>query len=447
MISRVRNILSFINRVSKGDSIRSPFRALGWAGGAFINPDTAMKVSAYHRGVIYISTQVGKLSWVVKDNKNNTLDNDAITYLLNLTPNSEMSAFFFKLMMIQCAIHHGNGYAEIERNVRGQPVALWPLNPDSVELARLDTGRLVYKILGGDPTGNGLDAYLNPRDIFHVKNFHTKDGLLGQGMVAYMCDALGISLGGDRLANGLFANGALPSGVLKVKGTLSDEAYDRLKKSWEENHSGKKVGGIALLEEGADYSPISIDPEALQMLESRKFSVLEIARFLGLPPTKLFDTDASTYSNTENANLEVATDTLDAWVRNLEMEADIKLLNSQHSGRKSVMNIYDVFRGDMDTRAKYFSSRMQMGTITPNQVRMAEGEAPYVGGDEYYISTNNLTPSSKVMELIDAKIEQMEKSSEKSSTPDTSKSKDGEDSEDSTQVEKAVIDFLKQKTE
>jgi len=360
-----------------------------------------MQVSAFNRGVTYIATQIAKLPWEIKDSKNEVMEG-SVANLLSLAPNPEMNAFMFRLWAVATAITQGNSYSEIERNTVGTPINIWPLDTKSVELLRTNSGELVYRVTN---TQRGESVYLQPKDVFHVRNFHTKDGLLGQGVVAYAVETLGITLAADVMASGIFHNGGIPSGILSHPGRLSDEAYNRLKSSWSEQNSGRKAGGVSILEEGIKYDPIVVDPETLQFLQSRQFGVLEIARFLGVPPTKLFDITAATYSNVENANLEVATDTLDSWAVNLEMEADVKILNYRYGGRFTELDLYAVFRGDMKTRADYFQAMMSVGAYTPNQIRAREGLAGYgEQGDNYYIATNNFTPVNRMDEVIDAQI-------------------------------------------
>lgn len=383
------------------DSIR---RGFAFSGGVHVSEETSMKVAAFYRGVTYISTQIAKLPWEVKDQKNDIIKDD-ISRLLNLRPNPEMGSFSFRLCMISNAIIYGNAYAEIERDMTGRAKAIWPIDSRACELYRIpDTGELVYRVIAGSNQFPGQDVFLPFNDVFHIKNLHTKDGLNGQGIVAYAIDILGISLGADRMAGNLFANGGIPSGVISLEGKLSPEAYERLKISWKEKHGGKQSGGVALLEEGAKFSPITMAPDVLQFLESRKFNVVEIARFLGVPPTKLYDTASSKYANKENENLEVATDTLDSWARNLEQEADIKILNGQYGGRRTEMDLYAIFRGDMTTRANYFSKMMQTGAITPNQIRAREGMPPYKEGNRYFIAINNFSPADRIDEIIDAQV-------------------------------------------
>jgi len=368
------------------------------SGGTFVSPESSMQVSAFYSGVIYIATQVAKLPWQIKDIENNVVDSPLAT-LLRLRPNPEMNSFMFRLFIVIQAIIHGNSYAEIERSLDGKIVALWPLPSESVIPTRIE-GNLVYRVTGGD----GKYTYLLPSDIFHIRNFFTKDGVTGEGIIAYASEILGIALGSDKFANSLYANGGLPSGVLEVPGNLSEEAMKRIKESWQSAHGGRKTGGTAVLEDGVKFNPISLPPDVLQFLETRKFSVIEIARFLRVPPSKLYSVESSKYSNVEQENLSVAVDTLDAWVRNIEMEADIKLLNNGFKGRRNELNIYAVFRGDMTTRSNYFSKMMQAGSITPNQIRNEEGLPPYEEGDRYYIATNNFSPVDRLDEILDSQI-------------------------------------------
>lgn len=421
--------------------VQNPRRGFSFSSGIPVYEDNAMQVSAFYRGVIYISSQMAKLPWEIKDKTNKIIDNN-LSVLLNLCPNPEMSSMFFRLCMTQNAIIHGNSYAEIERDLTGKPVALWPIPSNFVQPTRDVEGKLVYRIMGSATLSEWV--YLRPKDIFHVKNFHTKDGIVGLGVVGYGTDVLGISLGADRMAGSLFQNGGMPSGVLTVTGTLSDEAFKRVKDSWKESHGGRNAGGIAVLEEGADFKPTQLSPDIMQFLESRKFSVIEIARFLGVPPSKLFDSEKSSYNNQEQGALEVATDTLDAWARNYEMEADIKLLNNQYGGYFTEMDLYAVFRGDMATRAEYFTKMMGTGSITPNEIRNKEGMAPYKNGDKHYIAVNNFSPADRVDDIIDAQIASKKTpQSGESIVPKTEPIKNPKS--ELTELEQAVKTYLEKK--
>lgn len=413
---------------SPGKYIFGPRRPFWVRASTVVDEDSALQVAAFYRGLMYISTQIAKLPWDVKDADNSVIVG-GVANLLNLCPNPEMNSFRWRLVMVQQAIIHGNAYAEIERDGAGRAIGLWPLESRRMELMRTKSGNLIY--VYADP--NGGNIFMSPRDVYHLPNFHTKDGLVGQGVVSYGRDVLGIQIAADNMAAGLFHNSGIPSGILEHPGKLSDEAYTRLKESWAAQQGGRKTGSTSVLEEGMKYNAINVDSTALQFLESRQFGVLEIARFLNVPPTKLFDVTASTYSNVEQSNLEVATDTLDSWATNLEMEADVKILNNRHGGRFTDIDLYSIFRGDMKTRSDYFKTMMSVAAMTPNQIRAREGLPGYGKmGDNYYVATNNFTPVNRMDEVIDADITQKTKpTSAPASTPPKSNA-----------LETAVINYL-----
>lgn len=375
------------------------------SGGTYVDEMSAMTASAYYRGVIYLSSQLAKLPMQIKDQKNKVILND-LHYLLNVQPNPETTAYHLKLFLLQCAINTGEGYAEIERTMDGRVKNLWPINPKRVFPVRDASGNLWYQVMSGGT--NGETVYLQPSEILIIRNIHTADGFQGMGTIAFAANALGITLGADKFANGLYANGAMPSSILSHPGKLSPEAATRLAESWKNLVGGKKTGSTAVLEEGVIYSPVSHSPDVLQFIETRKFGVVEIARFLGVPPIKLFDMDSAKYGNMEQVQLEVATDILDAWAKNIESEIDVKLLNGQRGGRKCELDLYAIFRGDMSTRSTYFTKMMQSSAMTANEIRVKEGMAPYDGGDRFYIASNNFSPVDRIDELVDSQIKSKE---------------------------------------
>lgn len=416
----------------------TPRRGFRRLGNIWVSEETALTVAAFYRGVMYLSGTLAKLPIYIKDFENNILWDHDVGYLLNLQPNQEIGAMDMKLVAFQEAIVRGNFYAEISRDMLGRPRAIWPFYRGECTPERLPSGELVYRIRRAEKT-----YLLEPRNVLHIKNLHrTQDGLSGMGLVAYALTTLSISQGADAMASGIFGNSGLPSGFIKHPKTLSDEAYARLEKSFSEENGGSNAGGVKILEEGAEFVPLEIDAQVLQFLESRKFSVLECARFLGLPPHKLYDTASSTFSNTENANLEVINDTIDTWAASIQNEIDIKLLSRQNRGYYSYFDIHSANRGDMATRGEYFTKLTNLGALSPNEIREKESMPGYSGGERRYIASNNLTPVDRVDEIIDAEIE-AKKSKASAQNPETPERPVGDEEDDgSAELNRAVAKLL-----
>ena len=63
-----------------------------------------------------------------------------------------------------------------------------------------------------------------------------------------------------------------------------------------------------------------------------------------------------------------------------------------------------LLRGDSQARAEYYNKILQIGGITPNQIRAKENMNPVDGGDQSFVMLN-LVPLDKVEEVIDKQLE------------------------------------------
>ncbi|WP_252390323.1 phage portal protein, partial [Escherichia coli] len=83
----------------------------------------------------------------------------------------------------------------------------------------------VYQVTFPD----GSTDVLSQEDIWHVRTL-TLDGLVGLNPIAYAREAISLAAATEEHGARLFSNGAVTSGVLRTEQTLSDQAYERLKK-------------------------------------------------------------------------------------------------------------------------------------------------------------------------------------------------------------------------
>lgn len=241
----------------------------------------------------------------------------------------------------------------------------------------------------------GSTVRLSPRDILHIPGLGF-DGLVGYSPIAMAKNAIGMAIACEEYGAKFFANGAAPSGVLEHPGILKDPS--RIRESWQQTFGGSgNAHKVAVLEEGMKYTPISINPQEAQFLETRKFQIDEIARIFRIPPHMIGDLDHSTFSNIEQQSLEFVKYTLDPWVCHWE-QAMRKALLSEDEKKDYFFkfNVDGLLRGDYASRMSGYATARQNGWMSANDIRELENldRIPEEDGGDLYLINGNMTKLS-----------------------------------------------------
>ncbi|EKT65827.1 phage portal protein, partial [Providencia alcalifaciens] len=154
----------------------------------------------------------------------------------------------------------------------------------------------------------------------------------------------------------------------------------------------KNAGKMMVLEGGMKYNNVTMNPEAAQMLESRTFSIEEICRWFRVPPFMVghMDKQSSWASSVEGMNMQFLTNTLRPLLVNIEQEISRCLLNGDDD-YYAEFSVEGLLRADSAGRAAYYTTSLQNGWMSRNDVRRLENLPPIDGGDIYTVQLN-LTP-------------------------------------------------------
>ncbi len=309
--------------------------------------------------------------------------------VLKLSPNDEMGAYDFKQALMICALLWGNGYAEIQYDQNGRPVALWPIPPWRVTLTddfgvnRTAYGRArYYRVI--DDTGGTRRVNLNR--MLHIKGI-SGDGLLGWMFATYAREALGLAIAAHNFTSSFFANGAALSGVLTVQDAMKapefEDFVNRIRKQYE---GATKAHKMLALDRSATFASLSSDPKNTQLLETIQFSVEEIARYFRVTPHKIGHLLRSTFNNIESLDLDHYKSTLRPRLVQLEQEMMRKLLTEGEQESHVIEHMVDaILRADFKTRTEGYASGITNGWLNRNEVRAMENLNPVDGGDRYMI--------------------------------------------------------------
>lgn len=367
-------ILGYEIRKEKRDITIGPSTSVGLPYGGIgtnLSAETAMKLSAVYRCVDVKSDSIATMPWDVLtwDGKGWVKDEFHISYsMLNSQPNASMSKFDFMKSLAAKMELNGNAYVKINRDAVGNPISLILLNGSITMYIREDFSTY-YEV---------IEDYLNRsfmvegEDMIHVKNF-SYNGYLGISTLSHAANITSLAYSADGQAKGYYENGVNMNGIVSVPGKITSDKASELKTNWKTsvayNSTTGVGGGVVVLEGGATYTPIQINPKDAQMLETRNFNVVDICRFFGVHPSKAFDTSSNGYAAVEGYQLGYITDTVTPCKTKIENEFNRKLFRpSQRDKTKVVLDIESLISADLDTRANYYSKMFQLGTYSPDDI-------------------------------------------------------------------------------
>jgi len=140
-----------------------------------------------------------------------------------------------------------------------------------------------------------------------------------------------------------------------------------------------------VLTEGMKAEALSLNAEDSQLLEARKFQVIDIARAFGVPPHMIGETSASTSwgSGIEAMSRAFVTYTLQPHLVRIEQELNRKLY-PRDTGKFVMFDRDALIEGDSKAQAEYNRAALGgpgtgMGWMTVDEIRKTKGLAPMGG--------------------------------------------------------------------
>jgi HK97 family phage portal protein len=286
--------------------------------------------------------------------------------LLHDAPNPLMTSFELRELLVGHLCLRGNAYCYIERE-NGEVVALWPLHADRVTV-EVSGRELVYK-----HQNDGTEKIYPMSDILHIRGLGA-DGIIGYSPLSLLRDTFGYSKAVQEYSSSYFKNDASPGGILVAPGPLGPESQSNLQKAWAAGHTGKgKHHRVAIMDNGLEWKSIGVSPQDSQLIESQKFSVVEIARVFRVPLNLVMDYERSTYSNVTEQNRSFLTHTLQPWLTRIEQAMMKSLLTEAEKGKYFIEHLTNGFlRSDTKNRYESYKIAVEAGFMTIDEIRQLE---------------------------------------------------------------------------
>ncbi len=341
----------------------------------------------------------------IDDNERQKTNETGLYDILHNATNEEMSAYNFKEMGMNQVNTGGNFICLRQTNRLNDIIALWPIEWRRVEIKRNENKKLIYKIDG--PSG---EEYTRDQ-IFHVPG-PTLNGIIGMSPIEYLSQAIRLGLTYEKFSVNFFKNGVLSSGFFKHPGSLSDIAFERLKKDLKNNWQGLLNAGVPIIaEDGLDFVPLTMKLADAELLLSRKFQKEEICGIYRVPLHLIQNLDKATFSNIEQQSLEFIMYTMLPWFKRWEECINCQLLTRKQrdAGYYMEFNMSGLLRGDQKSMAEAFAAGRQWGWLSVNDIRRMLNLNPIPNGN-IYLQPMNMVEAGKTMDdQKKALVDQMHK--------------------------------------
>jgi len=341
--------------------------------GVAVSPDSAMR-DAVWICVRIKSEDVGKLPCFLyrklpDGGKERAVDHPLFN-LIRDQPNPYQTAFEFRQLMQAWLELRGNAYALKEFDLRGQVVALWPMNPKWVTVLRVPgTWELFYQL-----RIPGEEVETVPAEaILHLRGM-TLDGFTGVSPITYHRETIGLAIAAQRYGASFFGNSAQPNGALKVPHVLEKPAADALRAQWDQKFKGSEnAHKLAIFDGGMEWVQTGMNNTDAQYLEARKFQNQQIYSIFRMPAHKAGDLTRSTNNNIEHQALEYVTDCLMTELVRWEQTLKRDLLTKEEQKTYFFEFLPDaLLRGDFASRMAGYAIARNWGIFSADDIRERE---------------------------------------------------------------------------
>ena len=387
---------------SKGRTFEELIDVLGVKShsGSVVTHKSALQVAAVFACVSLISGAIASIPLKVYQRKANGIreesDNHPLLLKLCLEPSPMVTALVFWETLITDMLLDGNAYAVIDRDLNGRVRRLIYVNPASVNV-RLVEGDLSY-IVAISPDREQLPratkndiAFVGfyPSDILHFPGVGW-NGKTGMSVIkSAALSSVGNALSADQFTGLYFKQGISSPGYLKFPQKLTKEQFEMMREYWKSHVVGADQAHLPpIITEGGEFMPMKIKADDVQLLETRKFQVLDIARIFGVPPHMIGAQETTTSWGTgiEQQSIGFVRYTLRPHLTRIEQELNRKLFrNHQYF---SEFDVNALLRGDIKARNEAhqiaLGGNQNPGWKTVNEIRREENLKPIINGDTLY---------------------------------------------------------------
>ena len=320
------------------------------------------------------------------------VDHPLYDRLHNKPNESKLTAWQWIYTSIMHKYLWGNWYTFLEKkNYQNQ--ALFPLLPDRTWIDKDRPDRYITHY------GNGQQTYIPSENMLHIPHI-SMDGITGKGIIHYARESLGIAKAQDEFAASFFGKGTKAGGFIEHEQKMDETVRKGLQADFNDKYGALGESWKAIfLSGGAKFTPNAIDAVKAQALESRQFSIVEVARWTNLPPHILRELSRATFSNIEHQGIELVIYSLLPITTQIEAAMNISLLDETERKTHYIkFDLKGLLRGDITARTEFYTAMLDRGVFNADMVLALEDMNPQPNGlGKIYMLPLNMINKERVI--------------------------------------------------
>lgn len=268
-------------------------------------------------------------------------------------------------------IYHGNAVGIVAaRSPFGWPTAMVPVPAETVGVRRVPYNDPTAMLPPGAIEYSIGSLRLGAQDVIHVKGPCAPGALRGMGVLEAHMSTLSLAADQQKQSQDVSRHG-VPSGIIESDNPdlTEAEALD-LKATWMANQATRTV---QVLNASTKFTALAWNPEQLQLVEARKFTLGELELIFGLPVGWLGGmTSARQYSNIEQDAVNLLKFSLNGHLARFEQTLSLALPR----GTQARATVDVVLRADTLTRFEAYAIGITNKFLSTDEVREMEHRPP-----------------------------------------------------------------------
>lgn len=271
-----------------------------------ITQKEVMSIPAIQASLELITSSIGqmpiKLYKVNKQGENEEVD-DYRLHLLNDQPNETLDGYNFKKKIARDVLLYGTSksYLEHESQSSNQISAIYPMDTKDLVINVYTANG--FKKYGIDQLYNQSGSYTFYDDLLLSVLSNTDNGISGHGIIENNADTLRLAMAQNQYEQNLLKNGAMPTSVLETDQKMNQKQINQMRDGWQKLYEGaKNVGKTVILENGLHYKAASLNPDNLELTQSKSAIISDIARMFNIPES-MINSSANKYDSNEQNNI------------------------------------------------------------------------------------------------------------------------------------------------